>query len=52
MATATKIHIAPDNTGLWGIRQNDHAAETATVLLQKDMNNHHVFFNQDGFHDQ
>ncbi|KAK8047665.1 hypothetical protein PG996_015729 [Apiospora saccharicola] len=51
MATAYKIHIAPDNTGLWGIRQNDHAAETATVLLQKDMDNHHVFFNQDGFHD-
>ncbi|KAK7910926.1 hypothetical protein PG985_013407 [Apiospora marii] len=51
MATASKIHITPDNTGLWGIRQNDHAAETATVLLQKDMNNHHVFFNQEGFHD-
>ncbi|KAK8135303.1 hypothetical protein PG984_003243 [Apiospora sp. TS-2023a] len=51
MATAYKIHITPDNTGLWGIRQNDHAAETATVLLQKDMDNHHVFFNQDGFHD-
>ncbi|KAK8067106.1 hypothetical protein PG997_013853 [Apiospora hydei] len=51
MATAYKIHITPDNTGLWGIRQNDQAAEAATVLLQKDMNNHHVFFNQEGFHD-
>ncbi|KAK8041237.1 HypA protein [Apiospora phragmitis] len=51
MATAYKIHITPDNTGLWGIRQNDQAAETAAVLLQKDMNNHHVFFNKDGFHD-
>ncbi|KAK7966084.1 uncharacterized protein PG986_000361 [Apiospora aurea] len=51
MATAYKIHITPDNTGLWDIRQNDQAAEAATVLLQKDMNNHHVFFNQEGFHD-
>ncbi|KAK8032437.1 hypothetical protein PG990_002171 [Apiospora arundinis] len=51
MATPYKINIAPDNTGLWGIRQTDHAAKTVTDLLQKDMDKHHVFFNQEGFHD-
>ena len=52
MATAYKINITPDNTGLWGIQQSDHAARTATELLQKDMDKHHVYFNKDGFHDQ
>ncbi|KAK8110497.1 uncharacterized protein PG998_006954 [Apiospora kogelbergensis] len=51
MATAYKINIAPDNTGLWGMQQSDHAARTATELLQKDLDKHHVFFNQEGFHD-
>lgn len=37
MATASKINIAPDNTGLWGIRQEASAAQKATELLQKDM---------------
>lgn len=50
MATASKINIAPDNTGLWGIRQEATVAQKATELLQKDMESHHVFFNNDGFH--
>lgn len=37
MATASKINIAPDNTGLWGIRQEATVAQKATELLQKDM---------------
>ncbi|KAL2118406.1 hypothetical protein VTJ04DRAFT_8066 [Mycothermus thermophilus] len=45
-----KMHITPDNTGLWRIRQTEEAARTVTELLQKDMENHHVFFNQDGYH--
>lgn len=50
MATASKISISPDNTGLWGIRQEESVAQKATELLQKDMENHHVFFNNEGFH--
>ena len=67
-----KMHLTPDNTGLWHIKQTDDAAKTTSELLQKDMEvspplltlthttlytptntqlqNHHVFFNKDGFH--
>ena len=37
MATASKINIVPDNTGLWGIQQEESVAQKATELLQKDM---------------
>ncbi|KAK3903440.1 hypothetical protein C8A05DRAFT_32842, partial [Staphylotrichum tortipilum] len=55
MASATaespyKMHVTPDNTGLWRIKQTEDAARTATELLQEDMEKHHVFFNQEGFH--
>ncbi|KAK4138648.1 hypothetical protein BT67DRAFT_413207 [Trichocladium antarcticum] len=45
-----KMHVTPDNTGLWGIKQTDEAAEKVSELLQEDLEKHHVFFNQDGFH--
>ncbi|RYP69759.1 hypothetical protein DL769_005190 [Monosporascus sp. CRB-8-3] len=51
MATASKIQITPENTGLWHVKQSEPAAKKATELLQKDLENHHVFFNDDGFHD-
>ncbi|RYP11776.1 hypothetical protein DL765_007618 [Monosporascus sp. GIB2] len=50
MATASKIQITPENTGLWHIKQSEPAAKKATELLQKDLETHHVFFNDDGFH--
>jgi len=50
MAFARTISIAPDNTGLWGLRQSDAAAKKTSELLQQDFENHHVFFNNDGFH--
>ncbi|RYP59711.1 hypothetical protein DL770_010150 [Monosporascus sp. CRB-9-2] len=50
MATASKIQITPENTGLWHIKQTEPAAKKATELLQKDLETHHVFFNDDGFH--
>ena len=37
METAYKINIVPDNTGLWGIQQEESVAQKATELLQKDM---------------
>ncbi len=64
-----KMHVTPDNTGLWRIKQTEDAARTATELLQQDMEvtapsplfspshsltnshqKHHVFFNEEHFH--
>lgn len=51
MATAQKIFIDSQNTGLWGrVKQTDEAAAKVTELLQKDLEKHHVFFNDSGFH--
>jgi len=51
MATPYKIHITPKNSGLWqDVRQSEEAARKASELLQVDLEKHHVFFNQDGFH--
>ncbi|KAI1414298.1 hypothetical protein F5Y13DRAFT_188398 [Hypoxylon sp. FL1857] len=51
MATAHTVQITPDNTGLWEIKQNEPAAKKASELLQQDLEKHHVFFNNMGFHD-
>lgn len=32
-----KMHLSPDNTGLWHIKQTDEAAKKASELLQEDM---------------
>ncbi|KAH6641490.1 hypothetical protein F5144DRAFT_590769 [Chaetomium tenue] len=45
-----KMHVTPDNTGLWHIKQTDEAAKKVSELLQEDMEKHHVFFNEDHFH--
>ncbi|KAK4657306.1 hypothetical protein QC762_211830 [Podospora pseudocomata] len=51
MSSSTQtMHLLPDNTGLWGITQTPSAAAKTSELLQQDMENHHVFFNQSGFH--
>ena len=31
------MHVTPDNTGLWHIKQTDDAAKTTSELLQKDI---------------
>ncbi|KAI1079313.1 hypothetical protein F5B20DRAFT_544477 [Whalleya microplaca] len=50
MATAHAINLAPNNTGLFNINQSEPSAKKATELLQKDLAEHHVFFNYNGFH--
>ncbi|KZL87292.1 hypothetical protein CI238_10567 [Colletotrichum incanum] len=50
MATAYKIQIPATNTGLWKFKQQDATANKVSELLQEDLKKHHVFFNQDGFH--
>ncbi|KAI0169507.1 hypothetical protein GGR52DRAFT_550358 [Hypoxylon sp. FL1284] len=50
MASAHTIQITPENTGLWKISQDETAAKKASELLQQDLEKHHVYFNDDGFH--
>ncbi|KAJ0161972.1 Oxidoreductase AflY [Colletotrichum tanaceti] len=50
MATPYKIQVPVTNTGLWKFRQQDDTANKVSELLQEDLKKHHVFFNQDGFH--
>ncbi|RBR15124.1 uncharacterized protein FIESC28_07440 [Fusarium coffeatum] len=67
MATPFKIQVEPQNSGLLELKQGQNEASKVTDLLQKDlevfnslqsmylkaniMQNHHVFFNESGFHD-
>ncbi|KAF4959830.1 hypothetical protein FGADI_1333 [Fusarium gaditjirri] len=51
MATPFKIQLEPQNSGLLGMKLGQSEASKATELLQKDLENHHVFFNESGFHD-
>ena len=32
-----KMHITPDNTGLWHVKQTDEAAKKVSELLQEDL---------------
>ncbi|KAJ5620832.1 hypothetical protein N7510_004816, partial [Penicillium lagena] len=51
MATATKIHLsAPTDTGVYSSGVREDAARAASEVLQEDMAAHHVFFNDEGFH--
>ncbi|KAG5931156.1 hypothetical protein E4U53_001932 [Claviceps sorghi] len=50
MATAHRILISAQNTGLWKPKQDEEAAAKVTELLQEDFEKHHVFFNSSGFH--
>ncbi|KAJ5689285.1 hypothetical protein N7462_003677 [Penicillium macrosclerotiorum] len=51
MATATKIHLSPvTDAGIYSSGVREDAARTASEILQDDMTSHHVFFNDEGFH--
>lgn len=50
MATPWQIRVSPSDTGVLKWKQTDEAAAKVSELLQKDLENHHVFFNKDGFH--
>ncbi|KAI0908992.1 HypA protein [Ustulina deusta] len=50
MATARTIQITPENTGLWHRQQTEAAAKKTTELLQEDLEKHHCYFNDRGFH--
>lgn len=50
MTSPTHIHIDTNNTGLWNVEQTPEASDRVSSLLQEDMKTHHVYFNNDGFH--
>lgn len=37
MATSKKMHLDPQDTGLWKVKQTDDAAKKAAELLQDDL---------------
>ncbi|KAM0457835.1 hypothetical protein ACHAPV_006380 [Trichoderma viride] len=50
MATPWQIRVPASDTGVLKWKQTDEAAAKVSELLQKDLENHHVFFNAEGFH--
>ncbi|RCI07466.1 hypothetical protein L249_4568 [Ophiocordyceps polyrhachis-furcata BCC 54312] len=50
MATPYRFSVSPTDTGLLKVKQDDDAAARVSELLQDDLETHHVFFNDDGFH--
>ncbi|RDW74646.1 questin oxidase family protein [Aspergillus mulundensis] len=51
MATARKVLLSPhSDTGVWSTGITESAAKTASAVLQEDLEKHHVYFNDMGFH--
>ncbi|KAJ5947597.1 hypothetical protein N7466_000612 [Penicillium verhagenii] len=51
MATATNIHLDPlKDVGVYSSGIREDAARVTSKVLQEDMERHHVFFNDEGFH--
>lgn len=51
MATALKIHLSPEtDAGIFSSGMREDTARAASEALQLDMERHHVFFNDEGFH--
>ncbi|KAG4438314.1 hypothetical protein IFR05_006201 [Cadophora sp. M221] len=51
MASPSKIHLTTEDTGIFKFgSQNSEAAAKISELLQENHEQHHIFFNDDGFH--
>jgi hypothetical protein len=51
MATARKVHLSPlTDSGVWSTGLTESSAKAASEVLQEDLEKHHVFFNNMGFH--
>ncbi|QUC18887.1 uncharacterized protein UV8b_03128 [Ustilaginoidea virens] len=50
MATAYKIAVRASGTRLCKVQQTEEAASKVSELLQEDLQKHHTFFNDSGFH--
>jgi hypothetical protein len=50
-ASATRINLVPaTDAGVFSAGVREDTARVASSLLQDDMEKHHVFFNDQGFH--
>ncbi|KAL2785436.1 hypothetical protein BJX66DRAFT_343075 [Aspergillus keveii] len=51
MATSTKIHLTPEHGGVFSVSGLSWAsARKVSEVLQHDMENHHIYLNEIGFH--
>lgn len=51
MATAAIVQLTPKFSGVFsGADHNDGSSTTASFLLQENHDNHHIFFDPEGFH--
>ncbi|KAL2801770.1 hypothetical protein BJX63DRAFT_416651 [Aspergillus granulosus] len=51
MASARKVHLSPlTDSGIWNTGVTEGSAKAASEVLQEDLEKHHVFFNNMGFH--
>ncbi|GIC90050.1 questin oxidase family protein [Aspergillus udagawae] len=50
MATAKKIQLSTANSGIFSVELREDSARAASEVLQDDLEKHHVFFNESGFH--
>ncbi|THC92268.1 hypothetical protein EYZ11_008250 [Aspergillus tanneri] len=50
MATARKILLSPSDSGVFSSGIREDSARTANEVLQEDLEKHHVYFNDMGFH--
>lgn len=51
MATATNVHLdSVKDVGVYNFGVREDAARVTSKILQEDMESHHVFFNDEGFH--
>jgi len=51
MATSSKVHLTVEDTGIVKLKpQTEETAVKTSELLQVNHDKHHIFFNDDGFH--
>ena len=50
MATATMVKVSTSDAGVFNVGPTAQSAQKATEVLQEDLEKHHIFFNNLGFH--
>lgn len=50
MANATKIKVSTSDAGVFSVGPSAESAKKASEVLQEDLEKHHIFFNNIGFH--
>jgi hypothetical protein len=50
MATARNIELSTSDSGIYSAGVREDAARAASEVLQDDLEKHHIYFNNMGFH--